>query len=303
MRFAVGILIEGRYAEGAAALVNSLWRWGFDGTVFVGVRGRLPDWLNHGAARQAGRGPRLVAVPVAEPGALTWLKPRFLLDLLDDAALELDGLYYFDADVVLVGPWRIFESWAANGIAVCADVNPEMPAGHPFRHAWREIFDPAGRLPVRALETYFNAGFCGLPRRLRGFLECWRDFNDVARRRLAEPAWSYPAGARHPLSAGDQDSFNAALMLGDAPLSPMGRDGMGFQWGGGSFVMAHAIGEQKPWATCLTAQAIRRRRPNLASRAFVENLEGPVRVYSAGRRFLHRTDLAVARAIGALVGS
>ena len=74
-----------------------------------------------------------------------------------------------------------------------------------------------------------------------------------------------------------------------------GRDGMGFQWGGGSFVMAHAIGEQKPWATCLTAQAIRRRRPNLASRAFVENLEGPVRVYSAGRRFLHRTDLAVAR--------
>ena len=303
MRIGVCILFEGRFAEGAAALINSLYRWGFRGRVFCGVRGGLPVWLEGERSHEPVVDLELVTIRVDYEGPLVWSKARFVLNAWSDVARECEVLYYFDADILVVGPWRIFESWASDGVAICADVNPEMPAGHPFRKVWRELLDPTGGSPVRPLETYFNAGFFGLPRRLESFLERWLDFNKVFRRLEQEPEWRNQGGARHPLSAHDQDAFNAALMLTDVPLSPMGRDGMGFQWGGGSYVMAHAVGDLKPWSACLFAQALRRRRPSLASREFVANLDGPVEVCSPARRRLRRVDLALARALGALVGA
>ena len=54
-----------------------------------------------------------------------------------------------------------FEEWVQAGVALCADVNPSMPANHPIRHAWKKFYLPHGIIFRRELELYFNGGFFG----------------------------------------------------------------------------------------------------------------------------------------------
>lgn len=45
MKTTLCTLFEGHYHFGVAALVNSLVAAGYEGTVWVGHRGPLPDWI------------------------------------------------------------------------------------------------------------------------------------------------------------------------------------------------------------------------------------------------------------------
>lgn len=295
----VAVLFEGDYAKGAAALVNSLVAGGFRGTVFCGYRGEAPEWLSSppGVADL-----ELRAIPVTWEGELTDFKPSFLLQLWEGPAADFAGLVYMDVDIALIGQWAFVERWVADGIAVCADVHADCPEGHPIRAWWRELLDPDHRLPCRALSRYFNAGFAGLTRENRSFLERWREFNRAGieyRERLKV----VPASSRcHPFLVPDQDAFNAALMLGDEPLAPMGRDAMGFQEGGGAYLMVHSIGGRKPWRGSRLLGALARRRPSLAEREFVRHLRGPVRTVPTAERWFRELDLALARFVGAAIG-
>lgn len=295
----VAVLFEGDYAKGAAALINSLVSGGFRGTVFCGFRGQAPDWLE---SPPAIADLELRAIPVTWKGKLTDFKPSFLLELWDGPAAESAGLVYMDVDIVLIGEWAFVERWVAGGIAICADVNADCPEGHPIRSWWRELLDPDQELPCRALSSYFNAGFTGLIREHRSFLERWRDFNQEGLE-LQRLLGSVSSSSRcHPLAAPDQDAFNAALMLGEEPLAPMGRDAMGFQEGGGAYLMVHSIGGRKPWRGSRLLNAIARRRPSLAERAFVRHLEGPVRAVPTMEQWFRRLDLVLARVVGAAIG-
>lgn len=295
----VAILFEGDYAKGAAALINSLVAGGFRGTVFCGYRGRAPGWLraSHGV-----RELDLRAIPVVWEGNLADFKPAFLLQLWDEPAREFTGLVYMDVDISLLGEWAFVERWVDGGIAICADVNSDCPAGHPIRSWWRALLDPESRLPSRPLERYFNSGFAGLTRDWRSFLERWQEFNRAGIDHRDRPALVSSGSRCHPFAVPDQDAFNAALMLGDEPLSPMGRDAMGFQEGGGAYLMVHSIGGRKPWRGSRLLGALARRRPTLSEREFVRHLLGPVRPVPAAERWLRRLDLVLARIVGAAIG-
>lgn len=295
----VAVLFEGDYAKGAAALVNSLVAGGFRGTIFCGYRGEAPEWLT---TPTAVADLDLLAIPVTWEGNLTDFKPTFLLELWAGPAADFTGLVYMDVDIALIGEWAFVERWVAGGIAICADVNADCPEGHPIREWWRELLDPGHERPHRPLNRYYNAGFAGFSRENRSFLERWREFNRAGIEHR-DRVNLVPASSRcHPFHVLDQDAFNAALMLGDEPLSPMGRDAMGFQEGGGAYLLAHSIGGRKPWRGSRLLGALARRRPSLAEREFVRHLRGPVRPVPAVEHWLRRLDLALARYVGAAIG-
>lgn len=298
----VCLLFEGRYAEGATALLNSLYAAGFRGDVFCGFRGAVPAWLDAGAVAEPAEGLRVHRMSIGNSRPLVMQKARFVLEVWEGPGRECESLAYFDADILVMARWGFFEDWIRAGLAVCADVNAEMPAGHPLRKRWKEAFDPGGERPERELHWYFNAGFFALERRYISFLGRWKGFVEVAEEELRRQGRPSELPRTDPLSVPDQDAFNAAIMLGEEPLSPLGRDGMGFQPGGGNYVMAHAIGPLKPWAHFLFANALRRRRPTLAERLFVANLRSPIAVYSTAGRVCRRLDLLAARAIAAAIG-
>jgi len=295
----VAVLFERDYAKGAAALINSLVSGGFRGTVFCGFRGEAPEWLT---SPPAIADLELKAIPVTWEGKLTDLKPSFLLELWDGPAADFAGLVYMDVDIVLIGEWAFVERWVAGGIAICADVNADCPEGHPIRSWWRELLDPERKLPCRTLSRYFNAGFAGVTRESRSFVERWRDFNRAGIEHRERASVVSTRSRCHPFLIPDQDAFNAALMLSEEPLAPMGRDAMGFQEGGGAYLMVHSIGGRKPWRGSRLWGALARRRPSLVEREFARHLRGPVRPVPPMERWLRELDLALARLIGAIIG-
>ncbi len=137
----VCLLFEGRYAEGAAALLNSLYSVGFRGDVFCGVRGNALGWLDAPTAVEPAEGLRIHRMSIGNSSPLVMQKARFALDVWEGPGRACEALAYFDADILVMARWGFFEDWIRAGLAVCADVNAEMPAGHPIRARWREHLD------------------------------------------------------------------------------------------------------------------------------------------------------------------
>lgn len=287
-------LFEGDYHLGAAALLNSLHRAGFDGLFICGHRGPKPDW----AGRTDSLHPITVRWVAINPSVhLTNYKPDFLLACLDRHAPDADVVAYLDPDIVLKARWPFFERWIlGGGIALCEDVNPNLPAGHPYRLAWREFFARYQLTPLRNLERYYNAGFLAVPRPARGFLECWSSLI-----RLAEIEIGTLGSLKHGspdalFHTPDQDALNMALMLQDVPVHAAGPDGMDFQPGG--VLLSHAIGQPKPWRGGFLRTALSGYPPGPAHKLFYQHAPGPLAVWSPARLALRRLDLRAAALVG-----
>ena len=113
MNSAICTLFEGNYHYGVATLSNSLFKQGFRGTIYVGYRGELPNWVLNGKNDPIGKwkealtlnpveGMQLVFLPLTTTYSLTNYKPDFMLELWEGAAEMQNALFYFDPDIVVI---------------------------------------------------------------------------------------------------------------------------------------------------------------------------------------------------------
>lgn len=261
----LAVLTDGGQDPGLAALINSLFRNGFEGTLWVGWRDggaclfdRVPATVHRRMQI------RLLELETERP--LSSFKPEFLERVWELAGTSASSVSYLDCDIVLGCRWELIRAWLEGGLAIAEDL-PQRTVGaaHPLRRAWRAFMEADGLPPVRELTGYFNSGFVGIPAEARPILPVWRRLVELIER---TPGLA-PAGPRHYLRGvrlsgvapdvaestlammrafllEDQDALNMALMATSVPLAPMGPDAMGFTEAMHPIVV-HALGQEKPW--------------------------------------------------------
>lgn len=294
MSHAVCTLFEGHYHLGVGALINSLHAAGFAGSIICGYRGTEPPWAS--AARALGGGMDIQFVPVATRIHFTHYKPEFMRECWAIHCPAAEHLYYFDPDIVVKAPWTVLARWAADGVALCEDVNGYLPARHPHRLAWGDFLVAQGLVVQRPLDRYYNAGFLGLPRDQQELLEVWSKIIGCAEKTLgslAQIKFDQPNALLH---TPDQDALNMALMATSVPINGSGPEGMDFANGG--HLLSHAIGGRKPWRGGFLRDALRGQPPGNAQKSFFRFAESPLRLFPSAQ--LARLRLSLRS--GALLG-
>lgn len=318
MTIAVCTLFEKDYHHGVAALANSLVRNGFDGRIYAGYRGPLPEWAR--AARQTSVGAlrkahvlevtptcSLVFVPLETPAHFTNIKPDFMLQLFADEALEIDYLFYLDPDICLVRKWQYLADWSTCGVALCEDVNSPTGEFDPRRIGWRRYFGERGIALSFRNPAYVNGGCVGVARAELRFLENWQlltrhmaaTIGDLRTAKIEGGRQFQQSGFASCFDCSDQDALNATVeMTGELTYSILPRAAMGFAIG--ATVMPHALGPRKPWRRQYLREALTACPPTVADLAFWENVAGPLRSMSDRRVKATRFTLGVASAMGRL---
>jgi hypothetical protein len=303
MSTAICTLFEGHYHLGAAALINSLQASGFRGRFICGLRGPLPPWAEPSRIGPGNThikdldGIEIWFVPLATRLHFTNYKPEFLLEMWEGPAGNPDNFYYVDPDIVVKCPWAPLERWGCGGLAVCEDVNPNLPPRHPLRLGWSDWCTKQGLAIVsQKNEKYFSAGFVGVPREHKTVLQIWADLI----RRIGETNGTLAnikeGGPTALFHTPDQDALNIALMLTDTPLNTAGPEAMDFAVGG--HYLSHAIGTPKPWQGGFIRNALRGLPPSMAAKEFFNYTHQPISVFPPAKR----TRLTLALKIAAFIG-
>ena len=294
MTHAVCTLFEGHYHLGVGALINSLHASGFTGRMICGHRGAEPGWAD--AARKLNDGIQVSFVPISTDVHFTNYKPQFLRECWSGECADVDQLYYFDPDIVVKAPWSVMARWASDGIALCEDVNANLPARHPYRLAWDDFLRAHQLPPVRPVDRYYNAGFIGMPLACRAFLDTWVRIVALAEQTtgsLGKLKNDQPHALFH---SADQDAMNMALMVHDAPINGAGPEGMDFTSGG--HLLSHAIGGRKPWRGGFLRDALRGRPPGNAQKSFFRFAESPLRLFPSSELARLRLSLRTGAMLG-----
>ncbi len=293
MKSAVVTLFEGDYHLGAAGLINSLARAGFDGLVVCGYRGPLPPWA---AAAAQLASIQVTFVPVETPLHFSNIKPAFLQELWTNQASAAEQLFYIDPDIVVKAPWPVMARWALDGLALCEDMNASLPLRHPYRLAWNDFFQQHGIVPRRALDRYYNAGFIGIPRAAAEILRDWQRMMDHAGAVIGGLNRIKHGGPSTLFHSVDQDAMNMALLLNDLPINAAGPEAMDFFPGGQ--LLSHAAGGLKPWRGGFIREALRGRPPGAAQKNFYDFVSGPIPIFSPALLRRRRFSLRLAAALG-----
>ncbi|MBU3714847.1 MAG: hypothetical protein FGM46_07855, partial [Ferruginibacter sp.] len=192
MKTAVCTLFEGNYHLGVGALINSLIDNGFNGDVYVGYRGNLPNWFKQyekldiqgwgmSPFKKMKNGSSVYFLCLDTDIHLTNYKPQFLIRLTTGVCKYYEAIAYFDPDIVVCRNWIYFEDWMKYGVAVVHDIiMHDMPTTHPLRRNWESIAKKKGYLIHHQLDSYVNAGFCGLSKPYWEFPFIWKEVLDVA---------------------------------------------------------------------------------------------------------------------------
>lgn len=293
MNHVVCTLFEGHYHLGVGALINSLHASGFQGRIVCGYRGAEPEWA--GNARRL-NGIEVRFVPVTPRVHFTHYKPVFMQECWAAHAPDAQQLYYFDPDIVVKAPWNVLERWAADGVALCEDVNSYLPARHPQRLAWADFLAARGLPARRPLDRYYNAGFVGLPRIHRHLLGTWSQIIEYAGEAIGSLATIKVDRPTALFHTPDQDALNLALMASDVPVNGAGPEGMDFAPGG--HLLSHAIGGRKPWRGGFLRDALRGHPPGQAQKSFFRFAQSPLPLFPAG----HLARLKLSLLSSALLG-
>ena len=271
-------MFEGHYHKGSAALINSLYRWGYRGVFYVAFRGELPPWSAGKPEVSIAEGLIVRFEKFETPLHYTFCKAQWMNRIFDAVAPLASAVLYFDPDIIVKCPWSFFENWVENRVALVQDVNWSCSRSHPIRREWDRYLIPHGLVTKHLTDYYCNAGFVGVDRRQREFLLSWE--------RVMEAVVSI-AGERSQITFGDlnfcfhkadQDSLNVAVDIQPDVISVMGPEAMDFAEGG--HTMSHAVGSLKPWKNGFILNALNGRAPSKADKAFMENAKGPISIFS-----------------------
>ena len=299
---AICTLFEGDFHLGLAAFLNSLVRAGYSGTVWAGFRGALPPWVEQ--LRKSGGAPnvysigdqiQLTFIPLAADMHFTNYKPRFMLDLLAGPARGCEYLWYFDPDIFLCVSWKFFAGWQRYGIALCQDVNNNLPHDAPLRNEWTRIGSSLGLSNPRPLNHYYNGGMLGIAAARADFLTLWERLIAYAGENGCDLKAFKPGNREMPFHASDQDAVNFAAMFTPHPLSTLGPDGMGFVLG--DVKMYHTVA-QKPWRGSFLLRALAGMPPSGAMKFFLTQVSSPIRAYSPAHLAFKRFGCTLAALIG-----
>lgn len=304
MNCAFFTLYEKSYHLGVAALINSLIRAEFTGSIFVGYRDQLPPWRDQ-LERDGPESFRLSGCEIqffkCNPERhLGYHKPFVARELLTKHP-DTDAIFYADPDVTFIAPWKFFEDWVACGVALCADSNfPRVSLNHPWRHEWRELIAASHLQVANNVEDYANSGFFGIRRKDVAFLDQWVHLTETFERQGGNTR-IFTLSKRTEGITGDQDIMAAAMMAYSGRLSFLGPEAMGFT--GHHFILSHAIESPKPWNVKFVLQALKGSRPSAASGFFVRNADSPIRTSSSRWDYvLRRMDHACAKLVGRITG-
>ena len=293
MNSAVCTLFEGDYHYGVAALSNSLYHFGFRGTIWAGYRGALPFWAQELSEKEdyqvfeVAEGCTIHFLELATNYHLTNYKPHFMLNLWDKYSESMDGLFYFDPDIVIKRDWNFFEDWIENHVALCEDINSPLNASAPKRIIWQKVVKKYGVELPSPLDQYVNGGFIGLKRTQRSFLETWKEMMEIVGKATESldvsslPSAKGTTTKRPPTAlfyATDQDALNCTLMMHANVASIANRDAMDFDRFG--TIMSHALGGLKPWKMKYIKEALRGNRTGMPQKLYWQHVQEPIPLYS-----------------------
>ncbi|WP_162343323.1 hypothetical protein [Cyclobacterium salsum] len=316
MNNAVCTLFEGHYHYGLAALSNSLYHFGFQGFIYAGFRGILPEWAKEAKENpsfqwsgcrtyKVAEGVHIHFLPLETDYHLTNYKPDFMLRLHEGPAKEAKGLFYFDPDIIINVHWSLFEKWIECGVALCEDVNSPMPENHPRRAVWRRYFREKGILLQFKEPYYVNGGFFGIGKEYVLFLSLWKSIQEKMATEIGGLSHSslngnsLPQEARgefSPFPKTDQDALNATVEAWSGEISIVGKEGMGFK--SGSALMYHALDQPKPWKKNPLLRIIKGIVPSPAEKNYWENAKWPIHAHTSGLIHFRKVCLSIAVIIG-----
>jgi hypothetical protein len=309
MTSSICTLYEGHYHHGVAALSNSLYNSGFRGSVYIGYRGKLPLWSKEakenrllnwegGKSLTVAEGLDLHFLPVTTKYHLTNYKPDFMLQLWDGPAKDVEGMFYFDPDIVIKCKFSFFETWIKYGVALVHEIAAnDMTSNNPIRSMWKTIIDENNEKLNHEITSYINGGFFGLSKSNMHFLQMFQKFQHLAERKYNVNLHTFDMTDRtDPFFANDQDVMNIAAMCTHAPLSELGPEAMDLIQGG--FTMSHAIGGPKPWRKNFLKSGISGNPPSLADKEFWNYTCFPIKTFSGNTKKQKEISIKIASFLG-----
>lgn len=307
-------VFEGHYHKGVAALVNSLFANGFEGTIWAGYKGALPPWA---VITTTKKDVQVMSVrdnlninflKLPDEAFLPYSKPNFMLDLFDKYEPQAERVIYFDCDIVVKCVFSYFEQWSDFGIMLCEDVNSPISTTDPLRYQWVEYFKKHGITVRQDNNQYVNGGFIGMNRRAKGFLKTWQHVQDlvledmnamkvnVHKSHLPEKI-SGLKDRTYMFNRTDQDALNVAKDSTEEVLAIADSSAMDFRSIG--FVMSHAAAKDKPWEKNWLLYVVRNgQRPSATDRIFMNYTASPIELYNSRERFIKKIHLKLASTLG-----
>lgn len=314
MSSVVCTLFEGHYHYGLAALVNSLCRSSFSGTIFAGFRGTPPAWAKREQPGflgpyetfrlKVGSTADIIFVRLTTDAHLTNFKPDFMLEVLDNLPKQPREIFYLDPDICVAEDWTFFRDWADCGVALCEDINSPLAKNHPRRIGWRKSF-PEANLGFQGAE-YVNGGCVGLQPQYREFLAIWKKLSETMGQILGGRDVAKVEGGSAMASKGfancfdctDQDALNAAREAFAGPTSILGQEAMGFK--SGKAILPHALGAPKPWRRFYLRDALAGRPPRLVDKLYLAASQ-PIAVRSPLHTLIRQADCGAATLLGRFI--
>jgi len=315
---AICTLFEGHYHYGVATLSNSLYTQGYRGTIYVGYRGALPNWVLKGKKQSIGKweeaifispidGLQLIFLPLKTTYSLTNYKPDFMLDLWDGPAKNSDAFFYFDPDIVINDSWSCFEQWVNCGIALCEDVNSPLQEYHPRRQGWKSYFENYKIDLEFKNQIYVNGGFVGVHKKNISFLNLWVNLQEVMGEAIGGLENSIFSKQTYNstilkmegfqiFDKSDQDALNATIEAYKGEISYFGKEGMGFV--PGKATMFHALGKYKPWNVNFIFRSLDGRSPRAVDECYWQHSNHPILAHSKGEIRKKKIAIKICKLIG-----
>lgn len=298
---AVVTLYEKQYHYGVAALINSLHKHHFDGLVYIGYKGILPEWVSQLEPKENGyyelNGLSVKFERIDTSMHFGYYKPEALINVLNQYH-AVESIYYFDPDIVINTDWIFFKNWTNSGICFCLDnCFSFVHRNHPWRKEWIELNNSTLKNDI---DFYVNGGFIGLKRRDKNFLERWIGLTYKYQCNGGDISKYMKDGSRAIKT--DQDILNATITISpDLPLSIIGTEGMGFSQP--AYLMSHAVSNIKPWKKNFLKHLIQYGiKPSTSEKDYMIYANYPIAPYSRRSFWLKANNLKLAAALGRVIG-